>query len=167
MSTLWLRHTPRVPCPQSSNYIHSPPLRLSGSRGSNSVHLSLRTGYDSSDRTSHAVFFVLPSFYLSGNVHLYASQPPVRLHRTPPPSSVSVLSMPGLPGSLSAAGACAARDWNGASEFPRACWMSPRERGGIKFPDNSVAVSTWLTGNGPICETLRCLAYEILVASHS
>lgn len=59
MSTLWLRHTPRdPPGPQSSNYIHSA-LRLSGSRGSNSVHLSLRTGCDSSDRTS-CVFLFLP-----------------------------------------------------------------------------------------------------------
>lgn len=30
--------------------------------------------------------------------------------------------MPGLPGSLLPAGACAARDWNGTSEFPRACY---------------------------------------------
>lgn len=32
-------------------------LRLSGSRGSNSVHLSLRTGCDSSDRTSCVFLF--------------------------------------------------------------------------------------------------------------
>lgn len=46
----------RLPRPQSSNYIHSA-LRLSGSRGSNSVHLSLRTGCDSSDRTSCVFLF--------------------------------------------------------------------------------------------------------------
>lgn len=39
-----------TPNPQSSNYIHSV-LRLSGSRGSNFVHLSLRTRYDATDRT--------------------------------------------------------------------------------------------------------------------
>lgn len=48
---------PRAPPgPQSSNYIHSA-LRLSGSRGSNSVHLSLRTGCDSNDRTSCVFLF--------------------------------------------------------------------------------------------------------------
>lgn len=45
-----------LPGPQSSNYIHSA-LRLSGSRGSNSVHLSLRTDCDSSDRTSCVFLF--------------------------------------------------------------------------------------------------------------
>lgn len=201
MSTLWLRHTPRTPCPQSSNYIHSP-LRLSGSRGSNSVHLSLRTGYDSNDRTSCVfqlfssfLFFIffsfsvclsLAGFFLPFSLFLLCSFSLSLFYFTSIQfgsffaiylveadhsrksiylctyichmymcvhmsvfvlrSMVTLFHFYARTLWISATSRCiAARDWNGTSEFPRACYRmllpSEPQRTGIKFLDNSDAGS--------------------------
>lgn len=111
------------PGPQSSNYIHSV-LRLSGSRGSNSVHLSLRTGCDSSDRTS-CVFLFPP-----------LSRPPpsvssrlclARRASVPAFGDRVVVSLsPSLPifdpRRRCMCGPRRLPDGSGISEFPRACW---------------------------------------------
>lgn len=125
MSTLWLRHTPRTsPGPQSSNYIHSV-LRLSGSRGSNSVHLSLRTGCDSS-QIEPAAFF--SSRLCRGHLH------PCRLVSVLPDRRPYLRSVTGWLFSISLSlpvsdprrrcmyGPRRLPDGSGISEFPRACW---------------------------------------------
>jgi len=118
-----------LPGPQSSNYIHSA-LRLSGSRGSNSVHLSLRTDCDSSDRTS-CVFLFLPLSRSPPSVssHLcLVRQAPVSAFgdRTVLHLSLS-LSLSLTPDIRSSSSRCMydprwLPDGSGISEFPRACW---------------------------------------------
>lgn len=152
MSTLWLRHTPRdPPDPQSSNYIHSA-LRLSGSRGSNSVHLSLRTGCDSSDRTS-CVFLFLPLSRSppSASSHLcLARQAPVpafgnRAGTLYLPVFLSFrLVLDILSSSSVHVRPATTAGWKrGISEFPRAFWTprpcDPDEGRRIKFLDNRAA----------------------------